>query len=263
MTIHDQCLIAAGGPGKLEVMPQPSNPSKLPSRLASDDLGRRSGVHRDIAPIIHENCSSCHRPGQAAPFSLMNFAQVKKRARQIVEVTGERIMPPWHADRGVVEYANDRSLSGRPDRPPPPMVRGRELPKATVPIEKSAPVFPEGWETRQSRPRGRHGGTVHGPGPGTRYLSQLRHPARSNRRQVDQRDRIQAGCARRSSTTCSTSWTPPARPARRISEDPAPGFSGFGSVVNAFPLPRRVGSRHPVLQASLRSRHEGAEGLRL
>ena len=61
-----------------------------------------------IAPVVFSKCSGCHRDGQVAPFSLLNYTQVKKRAKQIVEVTESRVMPPWHADKGVVEYAHDR-----------------------------------------------------------------------------------------------------------------------------------------------------------
>ena len=64
-----------------------------------------------VAPVVYAKCAACHRDGQVAPFPLLNYEQVKKRAKQIVEVTGERTMPPWHADRGVVQYANDRSLT--------------------------------------------------------------------------------------------------------------------------------------------------------
>jgi hypothetical protein len=64
-----------------------------------------------IAPIIYAKCTGCHREGQNAPFTLLSYAQIKKRAEQIADVTGERIMPPWHADPGVVTYANDRSLT--------------------------------------------------------------------------------------------------------------------------------------------------------
>ncbi len=64
-----------------------------------------------IAPVVFSKCAGCHREGQAAPFSLLDYGQVKKRAKQIVEVTGDRVMPPWHADRGVIDYANDRSLT--------------------------------------------------------------------------------------------------------------------------------------------------------
>jgi hypothetical protein len=50
---------------------------------------------RDIAPIIHARCLNCHREGQAAPFALEGYEQVAKRAKQIVRVTQDRIMPPW------------------------------------------------------------------------------------------------------------------------------------------------------------------------
>ncbi|MEJ6580091.1 MAG: hypothetical protein QNL33_11735 [Akkermansiaceae bacterium] len=65
----------------------------------------------DIAPIIFENCTTCHRPGQIGPFALTDYKTVKRRAQQIVEVTGDRTMPPWHADPGDVKFSNDRSLS--------------------------------------------------------------------------------------------------------------------------------------------------------
>ncbi len=35
--------------------------------------------NRQIAPIIYQNCSSCHRPGKAAPFSLLSYENVAKK----------------------------------------------------------------------------------------------------------------------------------------------------------------------------------------
>ncbi len=64
-----------------------------------------------VAPIIFNNCSSCHRPGEAAPFPLLNYSDVKKRARQIAEVTGEKYMPPWHADAGYCEFLDERRIT--------------------------------------------------------------------------------------------------------------------------------------------------------
>src|SRR5437016_6266802 len=48
--------------------------------------------NKDVAPIVFERCARCHRPGQAAPFSLLSYSDVKKRAKQIVEVTARRYM---------------------------------------------------------------------------------------------------------------------------------------------------------------------------
>jgi tetratricopeptide (TPR) repeat protein/mono/diheme cytochrome c family protein len=66
---------------------------------------------RDIAPIIFANCSVCHHPGEAGPFPLLNYAQVKKHARQIVDVTASRFMPPWLPEPGEFKFADQRQLS--------------------------------------------------------------------------------------------------------------------------------------------------------
>jgi hypothetical protein len=65
----------------------------------------------DIAPIIYQRCSVCHRPGQAAPFPLLTYTDVRKKAPQVVEVTERRFMPPWLPARGVVDYAEERILT--------------------------------------------------------------------------------------------------------------------------------------------------------
>ena len=66
---------------------------------------------RDVAPIVFQHCATCHRPEQSAPFNLLGFADVKKRARQIAEVVQKRIMPPWLPEKGYGEFADDRSLT--------------------------------------------------------------------------------------------------------------------------------------------------------
>src|SRR5437870_3524502 len=55
----------------------------------------KSTFNKDIAPIVFQHCSGCHRPGESAPFSLLTYQDAKKRARQIAEVTGKHYMPPW------------------------------------------------------------------------------------------------------------------------------------------------------------------------
>src|SRR5262245_7529074 len=67
---------------------------------------------RDVAPIIYENCVSCHYPG-STPFSLANYADVKRRARMIAKVTRDRVMPPWLPEPGHGEFLGVRRLSDR------------------------------------------------------------------------------------------------------------------------------------------------------
>ena len=65
----------------------------------------------DIAPILHENCASCHRPDEIAPMSLRTYGEVRPWARSIARAVENRDMPPWDADPGYGPWANDISLS--------------------------------------------------------------------------------------------------------------------------------------------------------
>jgi hypothetical protein len=56
-------------------------------------------------------CAHCHRPGQAAPFTLLGYQDARKRARQIAEVTARRYMPPWPPEPGYGEFADARRLT--------------------------------------------------------------------------------------------------------------------------------------------------------
>ena len=64
-----------------------------------------------IAPIVHENCTPCHRPGEAGPFSLITYKDVRKRTKMIAEVTKDRYMPPWPADRSYSNFIGERGLT--------------------------------------------------------------------------------------------------------------------------------------------------------
>src|SRR3954451_13146931 len=64
-----------------------------------------------IAPIVVRDCAPCHRPGESGPFSLLTYADVKKRAAQIVKVTSSRFMPPWLPEPGYGEFKEERRLT--------------------------------------------------------------------------------------------------------------------------------------------------------
>ena len=65
----------------------------------------------DIAPIVYEKCAPCHHPGEAAPFSLLTYQDVKKRAAQIAAVTRTGFMPPWLPEKGYGDFAGERRLT--------------------------------------------------------------------------------------------------------------------------------------------------------
>lgn len=71
----------------------------------------RATFNKHIAPIVFANCASCHRPGEVAPFSLLTYADVKKRAQQIAKVTGDQFMPPWKSVEGHGKFIGERRLT--------------------------------------------------------------------------------------------------------------------------------------------------------
>jgi len=83
------------------------------SNSSSANSGNKKEVTftRDVAPIFYKNCAECHRPGEAAPMSLLSYKDARPWARSIKEKVVTKEMPPWHADPHVQEFANDRRLT--------------------------------------------------------------------------------------------------------------------------------------------------------
>lgn len=77
-------------------------PGKAPAKVT---------FNRHVAPILFANCAACHRPGEVAPFSLLNFADAKKRAKQLAAVTGDKSMPPWKLVPDHGRFAGERVLT--------------------------------------------------------------------------------------------------------------------------------------------------------
>jgi len=123
---------------------------------------------RDIAPIVFHSCASCHRPGEAAPFPLLNYSDVKRHARQIADVTRSRAMPPWLPDPQELKFADELRLTdaeinriatwveqgaveGNPaDLPPAPkFVEGWRLGQPDLILTASKPLSlpPQGTDT--------------------------------------------------------------------------------------------------------------------
>ena len=50
-----------------------------------------------VAPIVYAKCIQCHRPGEVAPMSLINYRDVQPWARSIRTQLVERTMPPFHS----------------------------------------------------------------------------------------------------------------------------------------------------------------------
>lgn len=83
----------------------------LVSLVSSCGNSGRYTFAKDIAPMIHRNCSPCHRPEGGAPFSLLTYNDVASRSRMITYVTQKGFMPPWPADTHFSRFINERTLS--------------------------------------------------------------------------------------------------------------------------------------------------------
>jgi hypothetical protein len=79
--------------------------------LSSQLYSQTPTFHQNVEPIIQANCTPCHKPGEAGPFSLITYDDVAKRASFIKKVVSSRYMPPWKPDNSYVHFANDRSLT--------------------------------------------------------------------------------------------------------------------------------------------------------
>jgi tetratricopeptide (TPR) repeat protein/mono/diheme cytochrome c family protein len=87
---------------------------QAPVRVASQvksQVASQVTYNRDIAPIVYRSCSTCHRPGEAGPFPLLTYSDVKKHARQIADLTRSRTMPPWLPEPQAAKFADEQRLT--------------------------------------------------------------------------------------------------------------------------------------------------------
>ncbi|HJZ66262.1 MAG TPA: tetratricopeptide repeat protein [Candidatus Acidoferrum sp.] len=120
--------------------------------LARNAPGSRSEnrvtFNRDLAPIVFRTCAPCHHPGEAAPFSLLAYGDVKSHARQIADLTQKRIMPPWLPEPGEWKFNDDLHLS------PDEIALFQKWVEAGMPEGSAAdlppaPKFNSGWQLGQ------------------------------------------------------------------------------------------------------------------
>ena len=82
--------------------------------LAPNSLAQKAATPtftKDVAPILQKHCQGCHRPGEAAPFSLLTYEQARPWAKAMKEAVLLKKMPPWFADPHYGKFSNERSLS--------------------------------------------------------------------------------------------------------------------------------------------------------
>jgi len=111
--------------------------------------------HANIAPILNQQCASCHRPitgdpndpvcVAGAPFSLLDYKTVKSHAKEIAEATATRAMPPWLPEPGPHRFANERRLSDAQIA----LIQGwvdQGAPEGETTTQTALPAWPNGWQ---------------------------------------------------------------------------------------------------------------------
>jgi Tetratricopeptide repeat len=197
------------------------------SAAAAQDSARPTFVH-DIAPLLWAHCASCHHSGGAGPFALISYQDARRHARQIVQATRTRQMPPWLPEPGYGDFLEEQRLTdaqialisrwvadGTPQGP------ASELP---VP-----PRFPEGWVLGQpdvivEAPRGI---TVPATGPDV-FWNFILSPTLKTARYVRAIE-IRPGATHM--VHHANMIVDPARSARRREVSPGAGFPGMDLTV--------------------------------
>ena len=103
---------------------------------------------RDLAPVVFSHCAPCHRPGGVGPFSLLRYADARKRGKEMAEVTAQRIMPPWLPAPGHGELMDSRRMSDGEVQLFQGWLAGGALEGNTVDLPP-CPTFPAGWQLGQ------------------------------------------------------------------------------------------------------------------
>ncbi|MGI9327069.1 MAG: redoxin domain-containing protein [Pseudomonadales bacterium] len=66
---------------------------------------------KTIAPLLIDNCVSCHRQGGIGPWAMTDYKMVRGFSLMMREVVRTQRMPPWHADPAHGKFSNTRALS--------------------------------------------------------------------------------------------------------------------------------------------------------
>ena len=107
---------------------------------------------KDIAPILYDNCVTCHRPDNIAPMALLEYTDARPWARSIKDLVVTREMPPWPADpNNSMKFRNERYLEQHEIDTIAAWVDAG-APKGNDADMPPKPVFPEGWTYEGGEP---------------------------------------------------------------------------------------------------------------
>lgn len=97
----------------------------------------------DIAPIIFNNCTECHRQGEIGPMPFTNYGEVAGYGSLVEFVTESHYMPPWTPEPGYGELAGERTLSSEEIQLISDWVDAG-MPQGDPGLQPPLPEYPEG-----------------------------------------------------------------------------------------------------------------------
>ena len=112
---------------------------------AAEEIPTKVTFTEHIAPIVFNQCASCHRPGQVAPFSLLNYTDTRKHAKTMLRVIKDRFMPPWQPEPGYGEFREERRLTETQILLFEKWVE-TDMAEGDSKQMPALPKFPEGWQ---------------------------------------------------------------------------------------------------------------------
>jgi cytochrome c-type biogenesis protein CcmH/NrfG len=144
-------------------------PKGSPLRTAGSPPRTESNptYNEHVAPILFARCATCHRPidfaqaGKAgaagnsnpddplcvagAPFSVLDYSAVARRAKAIASAVQQRRMPPWLPEAGHGDFVNERRL--RDDEIATITAwASHGAPEGDPAKRPATPTFPSGWQ---------------------------------------------------------------------------------------------------------------------
>ncbi|MDO9519313.1 MAG: hypothetical protein Q7L19_03750 [Pseudohongiella sp.] len=75
------------------------------------NMARPVSYEKEVAPILAENCASCHRDGGIAPFALDSHSMAQGWSPMIREVLMTKRMPPGQIDPHVGDFVNSYTVT--------------------------------------------------------------------------------------------------------------------------------------------------------
>jgi hypothetical protein len=115
----------------------------LPFLLLSELFAQSPTFSEDIAPLIYNKCTFCHRPGEIGPMPFTNYNEVAAWSGMVQYVTEIRYMPPWQPDPAYSSFLGENYLT----EPEIQLIKDWVIagaPQGDPTLEPPLPVFPTG-----------------------------------------------------------------------------------------------------------------------